>query len=500
MMPDSGTYCGFYHRNRAGVGRFAGHLVPERLNAQFAPYDGQFIEVEIAKLQQRFNPGIATVEEVKSIKPLPPFALQLGKVELRPSQVTPGTFDLFYSLKNAGQQQNGFETRDLQVALWTDQPTQQPDEVESFHGSGYTRGQLAFGASAVHTGVSIFPGLPGTSSEADFDSHVVLQPGDSAFFVWHSLALAAGRYEMALSVATYGWNGPTLEGWHSFEVPASGGARLAAPPAPTIKANSQSRCDDEWLWIEASFGDLRGAPIALFQGRRGPRGTWKAFDANGQPCEAEFEFPDARGDSQGSFFRVPGSQRRTRLRVRRADKFAPSPLKRVELAMMTESGLESVTVADNLAAPPPFALPPWGNAVGGVSARVRPAKLRFERAEERRFFFQAKSDFSTADAFQIVADESAPQNNAKNWAAHLRLEVDGQPLATLSGIYDEIFYRFPFQSEFVFSDSVPLAPGKHKFRVVLKGDGNLYRDLADKSFRRFQGTLVSNEVEFGIAP
>ena len=108
-----------------------------------------------------------------------------------------------------------------------------------------------------------------------------------------------------------------------------------------------------------------------------------------------------------------------------------------------------------------------------------------------RFFFQAESDGNEADILWI---------NEGNRASHVKIELDGKPAPVSStGLTDALVYHFPFQAEINLAYGLRLSPGRHRLKVSVTGDKGIYANLRQERFRRFAGTLVSNELAFEVA-
>lgn len=101
----SGTFKGFYHKYRDGQARFEGFIVPEKFQAQFAPHEGKYIEVEVKKATSQWGRGRGgTIEELGKITVLPQAPVKLH-VELHsPVAGRAFTVDVFTTVENTGKE------------------------------------------------------------------------------------------------------------------------------------------------------------------------------------------------------------------------------------------------------------------------------------------------------------------------------------------------------------------------------------------------------------
>jgi hypothetical protein len=66
------------------------------------------------------------------------------------------------------------------------------------------------------------------------------------------------------------------------------------------------------------------------------------------------------------------------------------------------------------------------------------------------------------------------------------------------GLTSEGVYRFPFQGPVTLDPLEKFPPGTYKLQFSVTGDPGTYIDLRGGTFRQFNGTLVSNFVEFEV--
>jgi hypothetical protein len=493
LLPTQGTFSGFYHVNRAGVGRFKFFIIHQRLLEQMAPYEGKCIELEVLEARQPVS-GLVIVEKTGRIKELSP---PLFKLELK--TVTHGaggkdTFDIIYAVRNTSGSDLVFNANNVLVGVWA---YKLPDN--STHGdkldtsTGYTYKQLSFRETLVQRWNFISPMVPGERNHF-YTGSVLLRPDEAAPFVLHSQRLDPGQYELAAAIT---WQAP--EDKH-IRVIASKPLDVPLPetnrePYSALHVEAQIVCEQEWLVVDARLINPSDKPIHIFVR---PFADYFFLPALVQVYDREGELVRAVLDDW-RYYDKPWTCRQVdkkglpfHFRVRLWDRFSTEQISRMTLWTVTNNGLEKITVAHNLPTLPLFRLPPWGKTVHGAHLRIRTAKDRFRQDEQVRLFCQTQCDGKEVDLFWI---------DKGNFQSHVLVEIDGENVsAGPTGISEGLVYFFPFQREITLPWILKIAPGKHHTKLTIKGDGGTFTNLRNEKFRKFSGTLISNEVEFEVVP
>jgi len=490
-LPTKGTFRGIYRVSLAGVGRLRFFIFHRKLLEQMAPYQGKYVEVEVTEASQPMNPGPAVVTGVGKVTVLPPAPLA---IDIRP--VAPGTggaktLDIVYAFRNAAEEPVVLNASNITIGVLGPVPADRKHEPDRFFGTGYTRQQLAFPGRGRQPWNFITPMHPGQSTHF-YTSKVRLLPGEAAPFVWHSVELRPGKYEIVV--------GASHRAGRDKPVPIRASAPLDVPlrkptrrAPPRLVARGEGTLKDEWLDVTGELRTPDDKPVYLFvkgQGE-GPYlpGLLQFYDAEGERVAAwaEWRGPD------GPWVRRALHEEPVafRFRVRQQDLFSHAAIARIGLWTVTDAGLEKVTLAKDLPAPAAWKMPPWGKTVKGCRCRIRLPKRRFASGETIRLFLQATSDKSKADILWM---------NEGTMESRFRVEVDGLPAPIGSNQWpDGHVIELPHQGEVTLSWQYKPSPGKHRVRVSITSDGGVYTNLKGKPYRKLDGTLVSNEVEFEVA-
>jgi hypothetical protein len=81
----------------------------------------------------------------------------------------------------------------------------------------------------------------------------------------------------------------------------------------------------------------------------------------------------------------------------------------------------------------------------------------------------------------------------------VRVEIDGEPVRQIAtNIPPAHALQFPYQGDVEFNHDATLRLGKHKLQVKVTGDLRIDTNLNGDKSRKFDGTLVSNVVEFEV--
>ncbi len=489
-LPTKGTFRGIYHVNRAGVGRFNFYIIPKGLKERMAPFQGEYVEVEVLKARQPMNPGPAIVEQIGRVTVLPDPPLQISLRVVAPGIGGGSTLDVIYSLANAGKNDIVVNANHLQVGVQGYPQPQQPDEPDTTFESGYTRRQLGFGGTLVQRWNFIAPAVPGERTHFS-TSEVLLRPGETAPFVLHGVALEPGEYELA----AVGLFCPAREEF----VPVMAAQPLDVPwPEQktlrecSLRAEVEVTLDDGWYLLDGHLFAKRDQPVFLFTR---PDGDWFFLPGLVQLYSDSGNLIPARLDWDSPYrpwlrTEIGPEGLPFRFRVRRADRFSRQAVSKIGFWTVTDQGMEKLTLAEAVPRPPERPLPLWGEQVRGCRLRIQMPRSTLDAAEEIRFFFQAESDGQSADVFWI--DEG-------KFRSHVVAAIDGKqaPIGS-TGISDGHVHRFPFQGEIALSSRYKVVPGRHTLQLRITGNSGTYTNLRGDEFRKFAGTLISNVVEFEV--
>lgn len=497
VLPTKGTFRGIYSVNQAGVARFRFFIIPKAMKPRLAPYVGRYIELEVVKASQRINPGPAIVEKIGAVRALAPPPIRVDIRTVAPGSAGAGSFDIVYTLKNLARHPIELNGRG-DVGAYISGPLRphEAGEPDLLYRTGYTREQLSAPYIAQPSRSFMAPLAPGEPNHS-YAHRVRLLPGESVPFVWHSLKLPPGEYEIVVNVT----HRPAPRANPAEGIPARVTAPLRVPLIdPTRRTPSPLRLlakvtrQEEWLRFDVRLVNTADEPRHVFV-RQAPHGLVS--------LPALLQFTDAAGklvpvtlgaqSPRGPWVRrrVDSDGLRFQFRARQRNFFSTAPIARIELWTVTEAGLDKLLLADRVPPGPPVDLPPWGKTLNGCACRIRLAKRQFGRREPIRLFLQAKSDGSHADIFWM--DEG-------KFRSRLRVLVDGKPVRVAgSQVSDGHVHDFPFQGELTLVREHGAAAGVHLLQIQMTGDPGTYVNLRGEKLRKFRGTLVSNEVELEIA-
>lgn len=487
ILPTEGTFRGIYHQNRAGVGHFKFFILSVELTKQLAPFNGKYIELEVLDGIQPINPGPAFITKIGRITELPPPPLQVDVKTISPGSGGPETFDVVYSFTNTGQTEIVLDANDVAIGLEGYKDIERPDEVDRFYGGGYTRKQRAYGGMKVQPWNWIHPMSPGVRTHF-YTRRIKLPPGELAPFVWHSVEASAGEHEVVVSA----W----LPSGKDERIPISLRKSVNLPLKRTDPAKGHALTvhtkvarDAEWLTIEGRLSNETEMEKHIFVQ---PDREWfflpglvQLEGADAKPLSIDLDWTEPYS---GPWVRkaIEKEGLPFRFRVRQSDHFKISKEKCLRFWTLTDEGIEKLTLADDLPAPPAIPETPWGKVDNGCRLRIRMAKVRFADDEQPRFFFEVDTDRTTADILWINRGDS-------------NILVDGKPAKLYTTqLIDSHVLGLPRQGEVKFAQNHGLTEGKHNLKVTVQGRGGEYANLNDDKFRKFDGTLISNEVEFSM--
>ena len=489
-LPTEGTFQGVYHVNRAGVGKFSFFIVSKALKRQMAPYEGKYIEMEVLKARQPINPGPAIVDQIGKVRkfPDPPLALKLKPV----ARAADGghTMDVFYSVENVGKKDITVNANALQIGVLSYSLPEGDGAEDDFYQAGYTRHQLSFGGRLQQQRNFISSQQPGARTHFH-TGKVLLRPGETIRFVLQSLDIKPGHHEL-VALATYS---PTRH--ESITIRASQSIDTPLPEqdeasSELLEAKTKVAHDDEWLVVEGRILSKSEEPVSLFtlseQGQHFLPGLIQLYSESGNIMPARVDWPQP--DGLWKRVRVGQDGLPFKFRVRLDDRFSREKVTRIGFWTLTEGGIEKLTLADELPMSQQRPLPPWGKRVRGCRLRIQMPRSSFTTDESIRLLFQAESDSKTAD--MVWVDDG-------NFRSHVVVMIDGSKARIGStGISDGHVYIFPFQGEITLDSMDPIAPGRHTLQLIVQGDPGIYTNLRGEDFRKFEGSLRSNTVEFEV--
>jgi hypothetical protein len=361
-----------------------------------------------------------------------------------------------------------------------------------FQNSGYTAGQLGFTGQMAQVFNFLSPMGPGARTHF-FTGSVTLRPCEEAPFIVHDVQRQPGEYELVASATFY-----TAEREH---IPLRSSLALDLPleavktkpiQSLTLKANAAN--DDEWLIVKGNIADEFGADVSLFTKSREQDhflpGLVEIYSDSGELLPADLDWQEPDGSWRSISLGREGVS--FKFRVRPRDRFSRAAVTKIEFTTVTNRGRERFILADHLVASTRPELPAWGDTVGGCRMRIAVPRDCFKGSERVRFFVQAESDGSGADLLWV---------NSGKFQSQVKAMIDGKQAQIESGgVGDAIVNSFPFQGDVALALIERLAPGKHLLQFAVKGDPGIYENTRGESFRKFDGTLVSNTVEFELRP
>jgi hypothetical protein len=482
ILPTEGTFRGYYHVNAAGVGRFSFFLIPATLKERFAPYDAKYIEVQVLKGRQPMNHGPAIADEVGTITVVP----QALRAELR--IVSPGvcgadTFDVVAVITNSGKEPMPIDPNNSFLDVLS-APDGEPPRRDLLYDIGYSAAQLGFGANT--RGGVVCPQFwqyePGT---------IRLDAGQSVGLVWMRNRLARGEHELHVVLGDPLKPDEHAEAWLAIHSPV---AATVAPP-PRWQVDGRIERDDEWFRIDGRLRPVGADSRTVFlpSGSKGIflPGQYQFITTDGQRVEADLDrdqpgVPDGWGqqavDSEGV---------KWQLGVRSPDCFSTAVVDRIELWLPTEDGVVPLVLARDLHMPLGIAPPPWGETVNGARLRIAMPRATWKRGEQLRFYYQAESTQPGKRVFRTEHRREPPC---------CQVLIDGTVVRIFSGgVSTGILYDFPFQGVTRLAYNLSLSPGRHALVFTVTGDGGSHTNARGEKIPRFEGTLVSNAVEFEMA-
>jgi hypothetical protein len=492
--PTAGTHRNVYEVNRAGVGRFGSFIVPRRLLEQMAPYKDKYVEVEVLEARSVTVPGPSMIEKIGKVT-----VLEDTPVEMRLKVIAPGTggedtVDVLYSVANVGKPDVVIDANYLSVGIQRYVEPEGPEEQDRFLGTGYTVQQLAYRVPIRQQWGFLGPTRlnPGGEPTSFFTGEVRLRPGETAPFVLHGLAVEPGEYEAVAQGSIYLGREAGFIPFRTSQIVQWPSRSLQRMQRSTLRAEVRVTRDGEWFLLEGRLLPRSDEPAFIFarsqEGSYFLPGEVRLYDASGELVNVWLDWlmPD------GPWVRTEVGRDGLpfAFRVRKSDFFSLAVPTAIALWTVTDHGVEKLTLADSLPQGPARAEAPWGGAVEGCALRIQTAKESFRAGEKVRFYYQAQSDGTQADILWIDRGHSQ---------SHCVVTVNGKRARHWSGgLTSEGVYRFPFQGPVTLDPLEKFPPGTYKLQFSVTGDPGTYIDLRGGTFRQFNGTLVSNFVEFEV--
>jgi len=485
ILPTEGTFRGIYYQNRAGVGHFKFFIVSGEQTKQLAPYNGKYIELEVVSGIQPVNPGPAFIKKIGRVTELPPPPLQVDVKTVCPGSSGPGTFDIVYSFKNGGRSELILDVDRVGIGLEGYRDVARPDEVDKAFGRNLTNKQYTYGGQRNQPWNLIHPMSPGKSTHF-YTKRIKLLPGEAVPFVWHGINESPGEHEVVVSAA--------LPSGGDEPIPVMFRKALDLPleripvQRSDLTIHAKAARDAEWLTIEGRLCNETEGEKSIFAQPDGDQlflpGLVQLEGPDGKLLSIDLDWEEPYTGWTRKYIAREGTA--FRFRVRQSNHFHMAKESRLCLWTVTDDGLEKLTVADDLPAPPIVRDVPWGKAENGCRLRIRMAKDHFAIGEQPRFFVEIESDGTSADILWINGGDS-------------KILVDGEPakLYTTALVHDHVL-GFPRQGEIKLAHNHGLAEGKHNLTVEVQGRGGEYTNLTNRKFRKFEGKLISNAVEFSL--
>ena len=495
LLDTKGTFRGLYHVNRAGLARFNCFVVPQHLRQAMAAYEDKYIEVDVLKAVQTMNPGPSVIERTGKVTVLPKPPVEIKLRTAPAGDGKDGGFDVIYAFTNTGTEDVTLDARNISAGILG-----YPAATDSDHflssATGYTSRQLSFGDTRYplcQRWHFLSSGAPGERTHFH-TIEVRLRAGETVPFAIHGVVLEPGEYE---AVAT---GSLTLRDGTQVPIAASMPLDLplpkpAAKPANSLRIQSQVSVDDEWYVVRATlFPASRGEAFIFARGQDKEcflTGLLQLISTSGDVIQPEIDWNEPNGPWHRT--RVAKTGVPFSFRIRQADLFARDRIAGIALWTVTAQGVEKLMVSDALPEPKRNALPAWGQKSGGCRLRINVPAGEFSVLRKFTISFQAESDQQMADIFWM---------DKNHYATNVVVAIDGVPCRDIlsTRITDEIVYKFPFQGQITLASLGKIPPGKHTLTLSIKGDPGIYTNLRDERFRKLDGALISNPVQFSVVP
>ncbi|UCG46707.1 MAG: hypothetical protein JSU94_14525 [Phycisphaerales bacterium] len=367
-LPTKGTFDGFYHRDRWGVGHFGFFIVRPDLHAALGPYDGKPIRLEVTKGVQPKNPGPAIMLEIGSIEPLSPAPLDVD-ISTIPCNLEPGApFQLILNLTNTTEKTLTVPVSGVVVVLYgpSDLPGGGEPNAPSWLVPEYTKAQMNVRyLRHIQLGQVIAKTDQREYANLAHGSYILIDPNDRfPLVIFFDRGLDAGEYELQATV-----NGPRpgvpAYGGQKLDIPKTGRPSSAAEPLRVLHRNIERT--DDWYLFEMTVAPPKGRTVrrVAFEMPEpaGFAGRIRAFAKDGTPIalkaarifadgsSSEYD-PPARGRYRMSTMPEKGLKIVGKLRPATPLR---KPVHKILLDILTDRGAETLTLmqeADDLGACP----------------------------------------------------------------------------------------------------------------------------------------------------
>ena len=501
IAPTKGDFEGIYWQDRWGVGRFAHFIVDPSLRTKLASFEGSYIRVDVTRGDQPMRPGPAFMQEIAKVTPLPklPVELYLRTLPTHPAIGEP--FQIVCELHNTGEAELAFGGVGLRAGLYTARTGRgEPPRVPSYSLQTFTRARLSNYGRSIDTDGR----LVGTFGRSDNDQiscgGAVIGPGDKTpRVVLLPQGLDAGEYEIVVHADLYkgGFKRKDhlLLARHVIDIvdPAWKPAR----PKPLLRVTGLKigKSDQYGRHVEVRIASAEGSRCRVVQNNDGEV-RWaaflKAFDERCRPIRLRVSSATLTKWKLSSLDEAGTDMQ---LDFDTKSRFEEGPIKRLELSLLTDHGLQRVVVTDDYEDAHWQTPPPFGPPAQGVQLRVRRARIPRGAGNRLQFF---------AQAINLSGRPVAWRRPSIPFGENIRIEIDGRRIALpeneakhIFGWLDPRTTRQPEEWVVTLPKSVKLPSGQHTLRYVIDGQGGSYHGDG-RTVPLLDGSLASNLLSFEI--
>ena len=530
LAPTSGTFTGYYHRDRLGVGHFRYFYVAPNLHEKLARHQGKLIRLEVLKAEQRMNPGPAIILAIGEIKELPQPPLKLS-VQTRPSPVVVGQpFQALLQVtdtRTPGAQTNPGGLVPEGILLSFRQPRAQPGpdaDKPSWLMPGYTRRQLAVDTRGGQVGASLWPFQGGRPNLTTSSGPLELFPGASWTWVV-SFPADVSREDGEVHVTARYLIAGEIPGEHGRTVtPMEAWQKVTVRPGSTNRASSMradrllhlddvklsSTGKDGWSSLQFRLLPATGKKVRVPGAAHVRDGTvfpdtyaciarLEGFQADGTPVVLQVQrTPDANlpNTARTKMVELPEAGTTMTARFRKESRFAPK-IAKLAIGFMTDQGVDTLVVSDHYSDPDVPPETPFGPVTDGVKIRIRPASAKSEAGTPLTFYVQAVNASG-----KPVCWWKPGRGYGKNVIVELdgkQLELPKEKAEYLGGWAAQWTVRKPHDWTVTLPQTVPLAEGRHTLRYTIVSDGGTYMNANQQPIPLVDGKIVSNMCNWGQA-
>ncbi|MFA7237331.1 MAG: hypothetical protein WC058_10745 [Phycisphaeraceae bacterium] len=528
-MPTSGTFEGYYHRDRMGVGHFGYFYVASELHPQLAAYDGKLIRLQFTKAEQLMNPGPSVIQAIGRIEVLPQPPLKLS-ITTRPSPVIAGQpFEMLVKVTDtrrpgaepnpAGLTPNCSMVRFLQPSQPTDPHPDQPSALYL----GYTPRQLAVESHGGQVDYTAWPfergrpnlttcGVPLELRPADAWTWIVYFPKDAA--TTDGEAHVTGEYLIAGE--TPGEHGRTvirLETWQDISVrPATTTWPVSIPANDILRlADAKFTFSGEDGWSEVR---LKVQP-AWKQEVRVPAtvdarddevladtyaniGRLEAFTTDGTPVELEVQriadqYPP--NTARNRMVHLPLAGVNIVAKFRKRSRFAPK-IAKLSAGFVTEQGTGTLILSPPYDDPDVSPATPFGESIDGVKLRIRPAVVTFNVGAPVTFCAQAVNTSGQPVCWWMPYDGDG--ENCVVLMDGKALRLSAEKAKYIRGWATQRLVGEPAEWTFTLPKSIALTKGRHTLGYIIMSNGGTYMNANNQPIPLVNGKLIANVTTFVV--